>query len=43
MEVQSSTGMPSTPVSFTTSGGDLQLDFSQGFTSLITGLRPRPA
>jgi autotransporter passenger strand-loop-strand repeat protein len=44
MEVQSggSTGMPSTPVSFTTSGGDLQLDFSQGFTSLITGFASPP-
>jgi autotransporter passenger strand-loop-strand repeat protein len=26
-----------TPVSFTASGGDLQLDFSQGFTGLIAG------
>jgi autotransporter passenger strand-loop-strand repeat protein len=42
MEVQSGGSTGTTPVSFTTSGGDLQLDFSQGFTSLIAGFASPP-
>jgi autotransporter passenger strand-loop-strand repeat protein len=42
MEVQSGGSTGATPVSFTASGGDLQLDFSQGFTSPIAGFASPP-